>query len=103
MLFKVGDRVICRYVGRETTSSHLQIGDIGTVKHVFSAKEGGNPPCYPTEYLVDFMTSDGYKRQWVYGHTIASCPVEETELLDRIVEVESELGRLRNELNALYA
>ena len=101
MLFKVGDRVICRYVGRETTSSHLQIGDIGTVKHVFSAKEGE----YPTEYLVDFMTSDGYRRQWVYAHTLALDTTGEKKdtLMDRVLKAESELGRLRNELNALYA
>jgi len=97
--FKVGEMVLCQFVGRETTSTHLKVGDRGRVKYAWN-QVGSN--C-PEEYLVDFMTSDGYKRQWVYGHTIASCPVEETELLDRIVEVESELGRLRNELNALYA
>ena len=97
--FKVGDRVICQYVGRETTSTHLQAGDKGRVKHVWAIV---GSTC-PTEYLVDFITSDGYRRQWVYAHSLALDTTGEKDLVDRIIKAESELGRLRNELDALYA
>ncbi len=91
MEFKVGDKVKCVYKGMECTSNHLKVGDEGKVI-TFAIEEAGTP----REYLVDFITSDGYKRQWVYAHSIEKVKEERT-LEDRVATLEKRLD------NHIYA
>lgn len=100
--FQVGDRVECSYVGREITSKHVRHGDRGEIKKI----KHEDPDV--TVYMVDFDTVEGYRRQWVYAHSISKIEERITvnkeiinDIWARLLENQSNLDDVKDKLNDL--
>ena len=94
IIYEIGDRVIYGRDALEATSISLDIGDKGIIsKRVL--KQG------VWEFMVDFSTVNGIRRQWLYAHSLKKDPQEEDILLQLITAHKKALAEAQKKLGVL--